>query len=123
MLSMLPMQRALALNPETLLMPGKLSSAHAKYEEDCSQCHNRANRSQQRQLCLDCHKPIAEDIAGKRGFHGNAPGMANAQCSACHSEHLGRDADIVRLSRAAFDHQLTDFPLKGAHQSNTPPVL
>jgi hypothetical protein len=115
MLSLLPLQRALALNPETLLMPGKLSSAHQKYEEDCSQCHNRANRAQQRELCLACHKPIAADIAGKRGFHGHAPGMATAQCAACHSEHLGRDADIVRLSRAAFDHQLTDFPLQGAH--------
>lgn len=110
-------QRARALNPETLLMPGKVSAAHQKYEENCSQCHNRSNRKQQRQLCLACHKPIAEDITRQRGFHGHAPGMQGAECAACHSEHLGRDADIVRLSRPAFDHRLTDFHLDGAHAS------
>jgi hypothetical protein len=107
--------RVLAMNPETLLMPGKVSAAHQKIEEDCKQCHNRANRKQQRQLCLGCHKPVAEDIARQRGFHGHAPGMQQAECSACHSEHLGRSADIVRLSRQSFDHRLTDFPLQGAH--------
>jgi hypothetical protein len=117
MSAMLPAPRAFALNPETLLMPGKLSSPHAKYEEDCTNCHNRSDRSKQRQLCLDCHKPIAADISRKQGFHGKAPGMAAAQCSACHSEHLGREADIVRFSRASFDHQLTDFHLEGAHAS------
>ncbi len=117
MLSMLSMQRAYALNPETLLMPGKVSSAHAKYEEDCSQCHIRSDRSKQRARCLDCHKPIAQDISQKRGFHGRAPGMGAAECSSCHSEHLGRDADIVRFSRATFDHALTDFHLEGAHSS------
>jgi hypothetical protein len=115
MLSLAPLPRAFALNPETLLMPGKLSTAHQKYEEDCTQCHNRADRSKQRQLCLACHKAVAEDITQKRGFHGRAPGMATAQCAACHSEHLGRDADVVRLSRAAFDHRMTDFALDGAH--------
>jgi hypothetical protein len=43
--------------------------------------------------------------------------MQAAECSGCHSEHLGREADIVRLSRPAFDHRLTDFPLQGAHAS------
>ena len=39
--------RAVAVNPETLLMPGKLSAAHAKYEEQCSQCHDRSDRNRQ----------------------------------------------------------------------------
>jgi hypothetical protein len=39
--------RVEAVNPETLLMPGKLTSAHAKYEDDCSNCHDRTDRSRQ----------------------------------------------------------------------------
>src|ERR1700690_1853298 len=31
--------------------------------------------------------------------------------------HKGREADIVQLDRAQFDHGLTDFELKGAHAS------
>ena len=36
-----------AINPETLLMPGKLTRAHAKYEEQCSLCHDRSDRNRQ----------------------------------------------------------------------------
>ena len=106
---------ALAVNPETLLMPGKVTSAHQKIEEDCSQCHDRADRARQTPLCLACHDKIAADITQKRGFHGRLPGIGTSQCRACHSEHLGRDADIVRLSREQFDHRLTDFALEGRH--------
>ncbi|MEI6738280.1 MAG: hypothetical protein WCL29_07375, partial [Pseudomonadota bacterium] len=28
---------------DTLVMPGKLSEAHAKYEKDCKQCHTSFN--------------------------------------------------------------------------------
>ncbi len=44
--------------------------------------------------------------------------MSNAgvgECRACHTEHKGREADIVQLSRAQFDHHFTDFALEGAH--------
>jgi hypothetical protein len=109
-------QRAEAVNPETLLMPGKLITAHAKFEEDCTSCHDRSNRARQPQLCLACHKPIAADVSAKRGFHGRLLGAATTlQCRACHSEHLGRDADIVKFSRDQFDHERTDFALRGAH--------
>lgn len=107
--------RVEAVNPETLLMPGKLSNAHRKLEEHCSVCHDVRDRSRQPALCLDCHKRIAADIRNRRGFHGHAPAMATSQCDACHAEHLGRTADIVELDPAQFDHELTDFPLRGAH--------
>jgi hypothetical protein len=108
-------ERAVAVNPETLLMPGKLSSAHAKYEEKCSSCHDRSDRNRQTQLCLDCHKEIAADVRNARGFHGRLSNIGASQCRACHSEHHGRDADIVKLSREQFNHEQTDFPLRGAH--------
>lgn len=110
-----PARNSLATNPETLLMPGKLTTAHMKLEEDCTQCHDRSNRGRQRQLCMDCHKEVAGDVSAHRGFHGRLPGIDVSACSACHSEHRGRAADIVRFSRAQFDHRLSDFPLQGAH--------
>ena len=111
----LHVSRVEAVNPETLLMPGKLTTAHQKFEEHCSLCHDVRDRSRQTPLCLDCHKEIAADIRNHHGLHGHTPAMATSQCSACHMDHLGRGADIVELDPARFDHDLTDFPLRGAH--------
>ncbi len=104
-----------AANVETLLMPGKVAQAHIKQEEDCAACHDRSNARTQTSLCLDCHKEIAKDIAAHGGYHGRMPNAGSGECKACHTEHRGREADIVQLSRAQFDHHLTDFPLAGAH--------
>jgi hypothetical protein len=80
-------------------MPGKLTTAHAKFEEDCTNCHDRSNRARQPQLCLACHKDIAADVGAKRGFHGRLTGASTAlQCRACHSEHLGRDASSAGIN-------------------------
>lgn len=100
---------------EKLLMPGEVGKAHAKLEENCSACHDRTDRSRQTTLCLDCHKEIAQDVTRRSGFHGRLPNVATGECKACHSEHLGRAADIVKLVPAAFDHAATDFRLDGAH--------
>ncbi|MBV9620839.1 MAG: cytochrome C [Gammaproteobacteria bacterium] len=116
MLGAVAARRADAVNPETLLMPGKLSSAHAKYEEQCSLCHDRSDRNRQSALCLDCHKEIALDLREHKGYHGRLAAMDTSQCRACHSEHRGRDADIRKLSREQFNHELTNYPLRGAHQ-------
>jgi len=102
---------------ETLLMPGKVSAAHAKLESECTQCHDRADRAKQAELCMACHKEVGADVRAHTGFHGRLPGIDTAQCKACHSEHLGRGADIVKLNKPAFDHSRTDFVLAGAHAS------
>lgn len=117
MLATLTSQDARAAGIETLLMPGKLTTAHAKLEAECSQCHDRADRGRQAALCMACHKDVASDVRGQSGFHGRLPAIEAAQCSACHSEHHGRDANMVRLRRTAFDHSKTDFALAGAHTS------
>lgn len=106
---------ARAASLEKLLMPGELSSAHAKLEDDCASCHDRSDRTRQTALCLDCHKDVAADVNGKVGLHGRLPNISTAECKACHAEHLGRKADIVKLAPAAFDHRATDFKLEGAH--------
>lgn len=108
---------ARAAGVETLLMPGKVTQAHAKYETECSQCHDRSDRSAQSRLCADCHEEIAVDISGRRGYHGRMANAGGGQCRACHSEHGGRDSDIVQLDTAQFDHALTDFALEGAHRT------
>ena len=100
---------------EKLLMPGEISRAHMDLEPTCSKCHDSSDKSRQRQLCLDCHKDMAGDVAAKSGFHGRA--VARAQCNACHTEHKGRNADTVGFAPEAFDHARTDFPLAGAHVS------
>ena len=109
--------RTFAAGIETLLMPGKVSAAHAKLESECAQCHDRADRDRQAQLCMACHKDVGADVRSHAGFHGRLPGIDGAQCKACHSEHLGRGAAIVKLTRSAFDHSMSDFPLRGAHAS------
>ena len=115
-LALLPASKALhAADLEKLLMPGEVSKAHARLEDTCANCHDRSDRSRQTALCLDCHKDVAGDVARHSGFHGRLPNIATAECKACHSEHLGRDADIVKLVPAAFDHRNTDFRLDGAH--------
>ena len=114
-LALVTARGAAAAGIETLIMPGKVTSAHAKIEQECSQCHDRADRDRQATLCLACHKEVAADVREGHGFHGRTPGIRDGQCRACHTEHAGRGADIVKLSTHAFDHERTDFQLAGRH--------
>jgi hypothetical protein len=100
---------------ETLVMPGKLIQGHAKYEEQCDKCHESFSKKSQRRLCLDCHKEIAADVRNKHGLHGLVKEIQTTECKQCHSDHLGRNADVVQFNRDQFDHDKTDYPLKGAH--------
>jgi len=102
---------------ESLLMPGKVATAHAKLEETCTNCHDRTDRGRQTALCVDCHKDIAADVRDRHGFHGRMPNAGAGKCVGCHTEHLGRDGDIVRLNKLEFDHERTEFPLAGAHRA------
>ncbi len=102
---------------EKAVMPGELTQAHAEIEADCDSCHEKFRKKGQVRKCLACHEhaDIARDIERKEGFHGRLGRLASDGCDTCHGEHLGRDADIVNLDRAAFDHSRTDFALKGGH--------
>jgi len=107
----------LAASIEMLIMPGPVVSGHAELEETCSNCHDLFDQSAQQILCLDCHEEIATDLASSEGFHSLNPQVAKSQCKQCHSEHLGRDADIVALQEDLFNHNFTDLPLLGSHQN------
>lgn len=102
---------------ERLIMPGELIQGHAKYEQDCANCHKSFSKAAQAQLCLDCHKDVAADVLSKSRFHGKAVAVANTDCRQCHADHKGRTADIVQLDRANFDHRQTNFALAGRHET------
>jgi hypothetical protein len=111
----LPSLASADLGPlNALVMPGKLSDAHAKLEGECGNCHTAFKKSAQSELCLDCHdhQAVAEDIVSGRGFHGH---IEEPQCNTCHKEHQGRRVNIAPLNKRTFDHDLTDYPLHGAH--------
>ncbi len=114
--SLLLMNTAFAQTPglRTLLMPGPLVKAHEDLRSECSKCHSSFDKRAQVGLCFDCHEEVATDLDGHKGFHGRLTGGTN--CTQCHTEHLGRVADIVGLNKESFEHELTDFPLLGRHQ-------
>jgi hypothetical protein len=106
---------ALADTFEKALMPGEVIHGHAKYESDCNQCHVRFDKAAQTRLCTNCHKDIAADIRNKTRVHGR---MADKTCRTCHTEHKGRNAQLVVLDKTKFDHGSTNFQLKGAHKDS-----
>ena len=102
---------------EQLVTPGPVVGGHAKLEKDCSNCHEPFSRKSQTRLCLACHKEIAADRQLVKGFHGRQPDATKQECTHCHTDHKGRDADIVQLDRETFDHGFTSFELRAAHKS------
>jgi hypothetical protein len=102
---------------EQLVTPGPVISGHAKYEKDCASCHEPFSSHSQSRLCLDCHKETAADRLKTRGFHGRQPDAAKQECNHCHTDHKGRDADILLFDRETFDHTFTNFVLRDAHKS------
>ncbi len=104
-----------ALDAEKLFMPGDLIEGHKKYEAECKQCHVRLRDTTQKQLCMDCHEEIGDDVQKKRGFHGKNRKANSSDCKVCHTEHKGRDANIVWLDKDRFNHKWTDYPLLGKH--------
>ena len=93
-------------------MPSPLSAAHASKpgEADCSACHTAPGKTAPAK-CLACHTEIASRIAAQRGFHRDKAD----DCAVCHAEHQGRQAKIVPLDIADFDHTETGADLQGAH--------
>lgn len=93
--------------------PGPLTRAHASLDgvTSCDRCHE-AGRGVSAAKCLTCHAPIAARIAARKGVHR----AVTADCTTCHGEHRGVDADLRRLDVQAFNHLAeTGFPLEGQH--------
>jgi hypothetical protein len=109
---------ALALTPaigwagQPQKAPGPLSTAHASKpgEADCSACHVAPGKVGPAK-CLACHTEITSRVTAQKGFHRDKAD----DCAVCHAEHQGRQAEIVPLDLAAFDHGETGADLQGAH--------
>lgn len=98
-----------------LIMPGEVTASHAEFEAACKNCHAPLSDQPQDQLCLVCHVEVGQDLAGQKGYHGRLPAAQQSECASCHTDHEGRDADILALDESTFDHSLTDFVLRGSH--------
>lgn len=96
--------------------PGALSKGHAPLDgiAQCTKCHVEGGRHDNAK-CLDCHKEIGRRIDAGAGYHNTVKGRG---CHECHREHRGEKANLIEWSpsRDAFNHNLTGWPLKGAHK-------
>ncbi len=104
---------------QRILMPGPLSENHAEFEADCEECHSSFDKKELSSNCLSCHEDIAKDRVDKSGFHGQSPTASTTQCQSCHGDHEGRNADILGLNTAVFEHAHTNFELTGFHKQLT----
>ena len=115
MLTCIICHTANAQSIESLVMPGDLIQGHADLESECSSCHKAFSRSDQKELCLDCHEDVDDDINSDTGFHGKFSDARSNECASCHTDHEGRGADILGLDESTFDHLFTNFELRGKH--------
>jgi len=98
------------------LSPGPLSAAHAKLDDDasCNQCHSSGKKVDQPK-CLQCHTPLAKRLEAGLGLHASFGGQP---CAACHVEHVGVKARLIRWPGGApekLDHAKAGWPLEGKH--------
>src|SRR5262245_23903298 len=111
--------------PPALTSPGPLTAGHQASDRTtgCRDCHVNNTKEISNALCLDCHQHqnLAARIARGQGFHASAV-VKGKPCAACHLDHRGRAYDptgwvSVKGGRDGFDHDLTGWPLQGAHTS------
>jgi hypothetical protein len=100
---------------ESVLSPGELIQGHARWEQDCARCHVRFERTAQDRLCTDCHKDVGRDMRERTGYHGRQ--QSQPTCRACHTDHKGRAARIALFDQQRFDHDVSDYPLRGKHRT------
>jgi hypothetical protein len=94
-----------------LLAPGPLMEGHKDLEHgDCLKCHE-ATKGIPDKNCLSCHKEIRESVNSKDSFHA----QHKKPCIDCHADHKGRKYDTVQVNKNNFNHALTGFSLRGAH--------
>ncbi|MBT8256055.1 MAG: cytochrome c family protein, partial [Bacteroidia bacterium] len=98
------------------ISPGDLTKAHSKYEGmgNCTLCHELGAKVSSMK-CLDCHSEIQSLLNQNKGFHSSS-GVKGQDCFRCHSEHHGRNFEMIRFDTKSFDHKLTGYTLRGAHQ-------
>ncbi|MBL6964637.1 MAG: cytochrome C [Bacteroidetes bacterium] len=99
----------------TPISPGELAIPHAALDgtSNCTQCHTLGKKVSNNK-CLDCHSEIKERIDQKKGYHNSAE-VKGKKCYTCHSDHHGKEFEIIHFETEKFDHVLTGYELIGAH--------
>jgi hypothetical protein len=99
------------------LSPGDLSNAHKGLEgmSNCTQCHDIGSKVSN-DKCLACHKEIKYRTDRNAGYHASGE-VRGKDCATCHSDHHGRNFDMVRFEEKNFKHNLTGYDLTGAHKT------
>lgn len=97
------------------LSPGALSNPHNNLEgiSNCTQCHVLGNKVSN-EKCLVCHTEIKSRIIVQKGYHSSVD-VNGKQCAVCHSEHNGKNFQIIRFDTAKFNHNLTGYSLSVPH--------
>lgn len=97
------------------LSPGDLSAAHSHLEglSNCTRCHVLGEKVSN-DKCLECHGAINDRIKSQKGYHSSSV-VRGKECLSCHSEHNGRNFQLIRLDTTTFDHSLTGYPLSVPH--------
>lgn len=105
----------MALEGTAQISPGDLAKVHSHLEgmSNCTQCHTLGAKVSN-DKCLTCHKEIKSRLDQSRGYHSSA-GVKSKDCTVCHSDHYGKNYDIVHLQKEKFDHNTTGYTLDGKH--------
>lgn len=100
------------------ISPGELSKPHSFLEgmKNCLKCHDLGEGPSDAK-CLDCHKEIGAVMDRRRGYHYRNVDVEKKPCFDCHSEHAGKDFQLVHWPRGIneFDHRQTGYSLEGKH--------
>ena len=93
----------------TLISNGPLSSNHAPFGTDCATCHTAFGDVSDGQ-CAVCHEKYGDEVGVHTftshylyrtgDFSRDVPAPNEPACSACHTEHVGRDAPITQVADA-----------------------
>ena len=97
------------------ISPGDLSNPHSHLEgmSNCTQCHVLGNKVSS-EKCLICHKEIQDRIRLQKGYHSSAD-VKGKDCFVCHSDHNGKNFQLIRFDIEKFDHNLTGYLLSVPH--------
>ena len=97
-------------------MPGKVTRAHVKQEETCSNCHDRSNASHARRRCAStATRTSPPTCASTTAITAAWPTPAPANAAPAIPNTRAATPTSCSSAAAQFDHHLTDFALEGAH--------
>ena len=101
------------------ISPGELTAVHSNLEgmSNCTKCHELGDKVTNAK-CLACHLELKTRIDQNKGYHTSAA-IRGKSCTSCHNDHHGLNFQIVRFDKEKFDHNLSGFPLTGAHAKKT----